>query len=162
MTNIINTPSSPTQSPEMWQYPVGIDNTADDIAELQQGRYADYLATPDPESQAVEQGLPTAPIREGAVNNLEAIPSADQFPAYETRDGRPIDQQSAEAVLTTAAQGVNEAYAALPEAQQARLRQEHLQAANARAGVYGPMIVTMRHGAYDAQFLTKKDLDLGA
>lgn len=153
MTNIINTAPNP-QSADMWQYPVGIDKTAGDIAEMQQGNYADFLAAPDLESQAVEHGLPTTRIREGAatVNNLEVVPASDQLIGYETQNGNVIDPQSAEAVLTSAAQVVNEAYAALPEAQQVQLHQEHQQAANTQAAVYAPYIEKMREHALQDDF----------
>ncbi len=161
MTNIINTPNS-NKSPEMWQYPPGSDTVASQIEEAQQHNYAAFIAAPDVASMAVEQGMPLSPIREGAVNAFESVPSPDTLVGYADRHGDAIDPQAAEAVLADAAQSVNEAFAAMPQAQQERLQQEHLQAANARAREFGPTVVMMRDGAYDAQFLTKKDFGLGA
>ncbi len=144
MSNIINTPSN--QSPEIWPYPVGA------LAEMQQSNYANYLTAPDPESQAVEHGLPTAPIREGAVNNLEAVPQIDQLIGYETNDGRVIDPQSAEAVLASASHELHEVLETMPEAQQTRMRQEHERKARMQVGLYAPYIEKMREHALKDDF----------
>lgn len=154
MINTINT-SNPNQSADMWQYPPGTDEVAGDIAEMQQHHYVNAIAASDTESQAVEGGKPLTPIREGGASASE-IANSPENGAYNT-SGEAVVPQAHEAVIATANQDVDAAFAAMPEAQAARLRQEHHNAANVQAGIYAPYVEQMR-----ARVLNQNDYELAA
>lgn len=146
MTNTINPPDASQNRVDMWQIPAGFDGVDDNTTEIQQYNYTNFISD-DLESRTVESGRPLAPIREGGnVSATETLAPADQLVGHVDREDRLVDPQAAEDVLATANRVVDDAFAAMPEAQAERARQEHHRQANERAAVYGPRIEMLRDG----------------